>query len=61
MHREGTVVTFAEYAEELAKKQKMPKFRSDMDTMLRMGVSSYDIDAAAKVVGGQLLALLNQK
>lgn len=61
MQREGTVVTFSEYTEELARKQKMPKFRSDMDTMLRTGVPPYDIDTAAKAIGEQLLALISHK
>jgi predicted nucleotidyltransferase component of viral defense system len=61
MHREGTVVTFAEYVEELEKKQRMPKFRSDMDAMLRIGLPSYNVDIAAKAVGEQLLAFLSQK
>jgi predicted nucleotidyltransferase component of viral defense system len=61
MQREGTVITLVEYAEELAKKRKMPKFRSDMDTMLRMGLLPYETDAAAQVVSERLLRLLDRK
>jgi hypothetical protein len=39
----------------------MPKFRSDMDTMLRIGLPPYDADAAALAVSEHLLSLLDLK
>jgi predicted nucleotidyltransferase component of viral defense system len=58
MSREGSIVTFADFSDELAKKIRVGAFRIDMRSMLRQGIPPYDVDAAFRIVSERLLSRL---
>ncbi len=56
--QENTTVSFEDFSAELDRKIAIPAFRMDMDTLLRPGLPSFDVDVAAKFIRDNLLSLL---